>query len=112
MKDLLKICRYIIMAVLTVCLVLAVNIIFIVQLMEKLGQEQLDSILLEGGGTLNWAALESGVVQQVDVYKRQVWHRAEKIVSARRVRAEDWEPTAESEPPKWTAVSNASFSRK
>ena len=30
MKDLLKICRrYIIMAVLTVCLVLAVNIIFI-----------------------------------------------------------------------------------
>ena len=28
----------------------------LVQLMEKLGQEQLDSILLEGGGTLNWAA--------------------------------------------------------
>jgi diaminohydroxyphosphoribosylaminopyrimidine deaminase/5-amino-6-(5-phosphoribosylamino)uracil reductase len=36
--------------------------------MEKLGQEQLDSILLEGGGTLNWAALESGVVQQVQAY--------------------------------------------
>ena len=40
----------------------------LVQLMEKLGQEQLDSILLEGGGTLNWAALESGVVQQVQAY--------------------------------------------
>lgn len=36
--------------------------------MEKLGQEQIDSILLEGGGTLNWAALESGVVQQVQAY--------------------------------------------
>ena len=34
----------------------------------KLGQEQIDSILLEGGGTLNWAALESGVVQQVQAY--------------------------------------------
>lgn len=40
----------------------------LVQLMEKLGQEQIDSILLEGGGTLNWAALESGVVQQVQAY--------------------------------------------
>lgn len=40
----------------------------LVQLMEKLGQEQLDSVLLEGGGTLNWAALESGVVQQVQAY--------------------------------------------
>lgn len=40
----------------------------LVQLMEKLGQEQLDSILLEGGGTLNWAALESGIVQQVQAY--------------------------------------------
>ncbi len=36
--------------------------------MEKLGQEQIDSVLLEGGGTLNWAALESGVVQQVQAY--------------------------------------------
>ncbi|MBR4861251.1 MAG: bifunctional diaminohydroxyphosphoribosylaminopyrimidine deaminase/5-amino-6-(5-phosphoribosylamino)uracil reductase RibD [Firmicutes bacterium] len=38
------------------------------QLMERLGQEQIDSILLEGGGTLNWAALESGIVQQVQAY--------------------------------------------
>ena len=40
----------------------------LVQLMERLGQEQIDSILLEGGGTLNWAALESGIVQQVQAY--------------------------------------------
>ena len=38
------------------------------QLMEKLGQEGIDSILLEGGGTLNWAALQSGIVQKVQAY--------------------------------------------
>ena len=38
------------------------------QLMERLGREQIDSILLEGGGTLNWAALECGIVQQVQAY--------------------------------------------
>lgn len=38
------------------------------ELMEKLGEEQIDSILLEGGGTLNWAALESGIVQKVQTY--------------------------------------------
>ena len=38
------------------------------QLMERLGQEQIDSILLEGGGTLNWAALESGIVQKIQAY--------------------------------------------
>ena len=32
--------------------------------MEQLGREKIDSILLEGGGTLNWAALEAGVVQK------------------------------------------------
>lgn len=37
-------------------------------LMERLGQEQIDSVLLEGGGTLNWAALKSGIVQQVQAY--------------------------------------------
>ena len=36
--------------------------------MERLGAEQIDSVLLEGGGTLNWAALESGVVQRVQAY--------------------------------------------
>lgn len=37
-------------------------------LMERLGAEKIDSVLLEGGGTLNWAALESGVVQKVQAY--------------------------------------------
>ena len=36
--------------------------------MEELGREQIDSILLEGGGTLNWAALQSGIVQKVQAY--------------------------------------------
>lgn len=38
------------------------------RLMEQLGQEQIDSVLLEGGGALNWAALESGIVQKVQAY--------------------------------------------
>lgn len=37
-------------------------------LMERLGSESIDSVLLEGGGTLNWSALESGVVQKVQAY--------------------------------------------
>lgn len=40
----------------------------LVQLMEKLGHNQIDSILLEGGGTLAWAAMESGIVQKVCAY--------------------------------------------
>jgi diaminohydroxyphosphoribosylaminopyrimidine deaminase/5-amino-6-(5-phosphoribosylamino)uracil reductase len=28
----------------------------------------MDSILLEGGGTLNWTALQSGIVQKVQAY--------------------------------------------
>ena len=36
--------------------------------MEKLGEEKIDSILLEGGGTLNWSALESGIVNQIQAY--------------------------------------------
>lgn len=38
------------------------------ELMRKLGKQGIDSILLEGGGTLNWAALESGIVQKTEVY--------------------------------------------
>lgn len=38
------------------------------QLMKRLGQMQIDSILLEGGGTLNWSALESGIVQKIHTY--------------------------------------------
>ena len=37
-------------------------------LMERLGSENIDSVLLEGGSTLNWAALESGVVRRVQAY--------------------------------------------
>ncbi len=38
------------------------------QLMDKLGKAQIDSILLEGGSTLNWTALENGIVQKVQAY--------------------------------------------
>lgn len=38
------------------------------ELMEKLGKEGIDSILLEGGGTLNYAALESNIVQKILAY--------------------------------------------
>ena len=37
-------------------------------LMDRLGSGGIDSVLLEGGGTLNWAALESGIVQRVQAY--------------------------------------------
>lgn len=38
------------------------------RLMTQLGQKQIDSILLEGGGTLNWTALQSGIVQHIQAY--------------------------------------------
>ena len=38
------------------------------RLMDLLGEKQIDSILLEGGGTLNWSALSGGVVQKVQAY--------------------------------------------
>lgn len=34
------------------------------KLMAWLGQRGIDSVLLEGGGTLNWAALEAGIVHK------------------------------------------------
>lgn len=37
-------------------------------LMEILGAESIDSILLEGGSRLNWAALKSGIVQKLQAY--------------------------------------------
>lgn len=37
-------------------------------LMEKLGKQNIDSILLEGGASLNWSALESGIVNKVQAY--------------------------------------------
>ncbi len=37
-------------------------------LMQRLGEKQVDSLLLEGGGTLNWSALQSGIVRKVQAY--------------------------------------------
>ena len=37
-------------------------------LMKGLGQRQIDSILLEGGGTLNWTALKAGIVHKIQAY--------------------------------------------
>lgn len=37
-------------------------------LMKKLGEETIDGILLEGGGSLNYSALESGIVDEVQLY--------------------------------------------
>lgn len=38
------------------------------RLMEELGKKDVDSVLLEGGSTLNWAALNSGIVNKVQAY--------------------------------------------
>ena len=38
------------------------------ELMQILGSEKIDSILLEGGGELNWSALNSGIVSKVQAY--------------------------------------------
>ena len=35
---------------------------------EALGREEIDSVLIEGGGTLHWAALKCGIVQKVMAY--------------------------------------------
>lgn len=37
-------------------------------LMAKLGEEKIDSVLLEGGAKLNWSALKSGIVTKVQTY--------------------------------------------
>jgi len=37
-------------------------------LMERLGEMRIDSILLEGGGTLNYSALEAGIVDKVGFF--------------------------------------------
>lgn len=38
------------------------------ELMIKLGKEKIDSILIEGGGTINFSALKSGIVDKVRFY--------------------------------------------
>mgnify|MGYP000685696450 CR=1 FL=1 len=40
----------------------------LVELMRQLGQLGIDSVILEGGGTLNWSALQAGIVQKVQAY--------------------------------------------
>ena len=37
-------------------------------LMEKIGNEKIDSILLEGGGELNYSALKAGIVNKIQAY--------------------------------------------
>ncbi len=37
-------------------------------LMDRLGAVEIDGVLLEGGGTLNWSMLEAGLVQRVQAY--------------------------------------------
>lgn len=37
-------------------------------LMQRLGGRKIDSVLLEGGGTLNFAALKNGIVDRVQAY--------------------------------------------
>ena len=37
-------------------------------LAKRLGEQNIDSILLEGGSTLTWSALEAGIVQKVQTY--------------------------------------------
>jgi len=41
------------------------NKVNLLELMEALGERKIDSILLEGGSTLNYSALESGIVDKV-----------------------------------------------
>lgn len=38
------------------------------ELAEILGSEKIDSILLEGGGELNWSALKAGIVSKIQAY--------------------------------------------
>lgn len=38
------------------------------ELMVRLGEMQIDSILLEGGGTLNWSALNEGIVNKIMLF--------------------------------------------
>ncbi len=38
------------------------------ELMRKLGEMDISSVMLEGGGTLNWSALEAGIVDRLQVY--------------------------------------------
>ena len=38
------------------------------ELMKLLGEKGIDSILLEGGSSLNYSALQAGIVSKVETY--------------------------------------------
>lgn len=38
------------------------------QLVDELGKLKIDSVILEGGGELNWSAIKSGIVDKVQAY--------------------------------------------
>jgi len=40
----------------------------LLKLMKMLGDKGIDSIMLEGGSTLNWSALNTGIVQRIQAY--------------------------------------------
>ena len=56
------------MGVETICCPDENNQVDIKKLMKYLGEEGIDSILLEGGGTLNDSALRAGIVQEVQAF--------------------------------------------
>ena len=56
------------MGVETICCPDENNQVDLKELMKYLGEEGIDSILLEGGGTLNDSALRAGIVQEVQAF--------------------------------------------
>ena len=56
------------MGVETICCPEENNQVDLKKLMKYLGEEGIDSILLEGGGTLNDSALRAGIVQEVQAF--------------------------------------------
>lgn len=44
------------------------NHISLKSLMRQLGEKKIDSVILEGGGTLAWSALNAGIVNRVQAY--------------------------------------------
>lgn len=56
------------MGVETICCSDENNQVDLKKLMKYLGEEGIDSILLEGGGTLNDSALRAGIVQEVQAF--------------------------------------------
>lgn len=40
----------------------------LMEMLKKIGNMGIDSIFLEGGGTLNWAAIQKGIVNKIQTY--------------------------------------------